>query len=158
MKTLLITIILFVASSSGVMSTETQNCLSYEPATVTLIGRVVLRDSFGPPGYGEDPDRDEKRRNIVLLLASPICVTGGYWDKEPEYDVREVQIALASTADKQYKSVREYVGTPKLFYVHGHLYHRHTGYHITEVLLFTDEIGLRESAPTTAIEGTKRKR
>ena len=155
MRTLLFIIILFVASSLGVIRAESQNCLSYEPATVTLSGRLVLRDSYGPPGYGEDPKRDEKRRSIILLLPDPICVTGGNWAGEPEHNVREVQIALSSGADKQYQNLRNYVGTTQLLSVHGHLYHSHTGYHVTKVLLFADSIGLEKG--TTDTIGSPRK-
>jgi hypothetical protein len=133
---------------------RSQDCLPYEPAKVTLVGQIILRDSYGPPGFGEDPEHDEKRRNIILILPKPICVTRGTEFDVPEYNVREIQLALNDATFEQYKKLRKYVGTKRLFSVDGHLYHSHTGYHVTNVLLFTDRISLEkaQSAPLDAAE------
>lgn len=119
-----------------------QDCLSYEPAKVTLIGHIVLRDAFGPPGYGEYPLHDEKRRNIILILEKPICVAGGVWASEPEFNVQEIQLALTRESWTQYQKLRQYVETKRRFAVRGSLYHQHTGYHVTNVLIFVDDISL----------------
>lgn len=52
-------------------------CLEYGPSVVKLIGTISLQRGFGPPGFGEDPERDMKLSYAQLTLDRSICVDGG---------------------------------------------------------------------------------
>ncbi len=44
-------------------------------APVALAGSIARRTVFGPPNYGETPERDARETVLVLRLETPICVT-----------------------------------------------------------------------------------
>ncbi|TWB29094.1 hypothetical protein FBZ88_104260 [Nitrospirillum bahiense] len=59
--------------AGGRLHAETKP-LAYEPAVVTLSGTAVMEDHYGPPNFGETPDRDAKLRVPMLMLAEPVDV------------------------------------------------------------------------------------
>ena len=50
--------------------------LHYEPAVATLRGKLTTIVKYGPPNYGEDPERDSVEHPIILILPQPIRVQG----------------------------------------------------------------------------------
>ena len=62
---------------------------------VTLRGQVRYENVFGPPGFGENPQIDQRRLIPVLALDDPIDICPGTdeeIDTAPIYDVRRVQL------------------------------------------------------------------
>ena len=105
--------------------------VDYEPAVIELSGRVVPRNYFGPPNFGESPEIDEKRTAVILVLTHPINVRGNPVDpvnQETERDVREIQLAFQRENDPRLAVGRDVV-------VRGRLSHSFSAYHVTKVLL-----------------------
>jgi hypothetical protein len=109
-------------------------CLPYEPETVVLTGTVQRALAYGPPGYGETPDRDAKEIFYSLQLATPICVLGGDdFDQPAEPSIRRLQIAFIKMPFE-----RSLPG--HRVRVNGTLFHATTGHHHTKVLISPDRI------------------
>jgi hypothetical protein len=110
----------------------------FEPSVVTLTGKLVMKEFYGPPGYGEDPKTDSKEHAAILLLTSPIKVIAEKDDQfnETRDNIKEVQlinvkrIALSKFFEKKVK-------------VTGKLSLAITGHHHTDVLIEIDDIQLQ---------------
>jgi len=109
-------------------------CLPYEPETVELTGTVQRTLGYGPPGFGETPDRDTKEIFYSLQLTAPICVSGGDDPDQPaEASIRNLQIAFTRVAfDKTLPGHRVRIT--------GTLFHSTTGHHHTNVLISPNRI------------------
>ncbi len=111
----------------------------FEPSMATLTGKLVKKEFYGPPGYGEDPKNDSKEHAAILLLTKPIKVVAGKNDQfnETRDNIREVQlinvkkIALSPFFQKNVK-------------VTGKLSSAITGHHHTDVLIEIDDIQLQK--------------
>jgi hypothetical protein len=123
--------------SSVVSSRE---CLDYEPAMVTIQGKVSLKPAYGPPGFGEDPIHDAREDYLALTLDAPVCMKAS---SEPNSDdVAETEIKamqLVFRNGEVFKQTKQWIG--KRISVTGSLYHGFTGHHHTTVLLQVKEIG-----------------
>jgi len=99
---------------------------SAESPEVTLEGKIVLYDFYGPPGYGENPDEDMKVSYYFLVLKNPIKFEG---DNETK-TIKEVQIVTAKgtkyTVNKNYK-------------IKGKLFLPSSGFHFGELLIAVTE-------------------
>ncbi len=105
MKWLISLILLFsVGFSSNAMRPHV--CLSYEPATVTLKGRITRKTFAGPPNYANVKKGDMPETYWILHLIRPICVNadkdmlGG---EKPEKTVSNLQLILSKEQYAQYK-------------------------------------------------------
>ena len=58
----------------GCVSTVDRGCLRPGPATLT--GKVFDFTGYGPPGYGETPEKDQTSLYLALALEQQICVSG----------------------------------------------------------------------------------
>lgn len=118
--------------SFGAYSSARAQCLKYEPAVVTLTGKLSSHIFPGPPNYESIKRGDEKERAIILTIAAPICVNGG-GDAvdEPENNIRDLQLVITKPPDWQI--VERRLG--KRVTVVGTLFHAHTGHHRTKVLI-----------------------
>jgi hypothetical protein len=132
---------LMLLFSSGPLSNvkPPQGCLSYDPATVTLSGKVGRKTFAGPPNYESIKRGDEPETYWILRLNSPICVNadenmpGG---ERPEKDVSDIQLVFSDGG--QYARHKGLLG--KRVIVSGKLSHAITGHHHTKVLLTVAEI------------------
>jgi hypothetical protein len=124
-------------------ATQAQRWLSYEPQTVELDGRLIIKSKFGPPNYGEQPKTDQKVKVPVLVLKNAVSVLpsqeGGY-NSQPVYRTTQIQLAFIDTAT----AYRNLIG--KNVVVKGSLFHAHTGHHYTEVVLKVQSIERRSAA------------
>ena len=132
MKWLVSLILLFgVGFSSSAM--RPQVCLSYEPATVTLKGKISRKTFAGPPNYENVKKGDTPESYWILRLSKLICVNtdekiiGG---EKRERTVSNLQLILSGEQYAQYKGA-----LGKRVEVSGKLMHAHTGHHHTNVLL-----------------------
>jgi Domain of unknown function (DUF4431) len=137
MKWLVSLILLFsVGFSSNAM--KPQVCLSYEPVTVTLKGRITRKTFAGPPNYENVKKGDTPETYWILHLSKPICLNA---DKDmPSGEKREktvsnLQLILSKEQYAQYKGA-----LGKRVKVSGKLMHAHTGHHHTNVLLTVTSI------------------
>ena len=110
------------------------SCLSYEPAVVTIKGKLTAKVFYGPPNYGEEPATDSRETAYLLKLTTSICVSGdpsSDVNSESEQGVRVVQLGPGGTVT--WKALSHLVG--RNVEVSGTLFHAVTGHHRTEVVM-----------------------
>jgi len=110
-----------------------EDWLPFEPAVVTLQGRVTYRDYFGPPHYGENPATDAVETAVILVLCQPVNV-GGTADGVVFPGIRKIQLVVPwdkfSGLEIQGKNI---VAT-------GVLFEAVTGHHRTPVLMSVQDL------------------
>ena len=108
--------------------------VGYEPSEVSLEGRLVVENKFGPPNWGENPDTDMKLHVPMLILSRPLNVR-----RDPNSDVNDEtftgvqKVQLQIRSDYQKLVGKEVVAT-------GSLYAGQTGWHFTDVLMSVKSI------------------
>jgi hypothetical protein len=114
------------------LSTEaTEQCITYEPNTINLYGRITRKVFAGPPNYENVAKGDEAEQVWVLRLNRPVCVAASaQW--EAEANVSEIQLVFGEGIS-QYNRYESLLG--KKVVAKGRLFHAHTGHHHTRVLL-----------------------
>ncbi|HEY1722536.1 MAG TPA: DUF4431 domain-containing protein [Magnetospirillaceae bacterium] len=128
-----------VLVAAALRPAKADECLTYEPAVVTLTGKITSHFAWGPPGYGEDPKHDAKEGYIALDLDRPICVTGmddGFL-QDPENDLKRLQLLYYPDS---YPFKKKWLG--KRVSVTGTLFHAISGHHRTPVLITVTETHL----------------
>jgi len=108
-------------------------CLQYEPAAVSLRGKLLRRVYAAPPNYEDLHKGDRPETYWIIQLQSPTCVNE---DKaEPDLnvfqrDIRSVQLVLTKEKYRMYKSLLS-----KRVVATGTLFGAHTAHHHTPVLM-----------------------
>jgi len=130
-------IILIWAKSATGQSTPQSQCLSYEPAVVTLSGTVVRKTFPGPPNYESVKKGDRPETSWFLDLPETVCVNES--QTEPNLNpkqngIHEIQLVL-KPEQYQHKGM---VGRKVL--ATGTLFGEHTGHHHTPVLLMVSTL------------------
>lgn len=127
LKIFLNIVFLFVITFSGFSSFAA--CLK-EGDKVSLTGIVSERLYYGPPGWGEDKEHDEKLHEWILHLKQPLtCVIDANTDSL-DWN-KDVQLIMRDNND--YKVNENFLG--KMVSVNGVIFLAETGYHMTPVLL-----------------------
>lgn len=135
-------------------STKAASCVSTWPAPVRLTGVVREEPRFGPPGYGETPDKDRKVEILVLHLAQPIDVCADSTTGDAHAAVKGVR-ALQLTGALDPDRVKRMTGSA--LRVFGTLQRRAWGSDYTDVLIRVDSIpGLQAAPQQTAFRGVAR--
>jgi hypothetical protein len=110
--------------------------LSYDAPVTDLVGRLVKRTFFGPPGYGENPKTDSRETQAVLVLDSPACASrGAELGDEPESNQREVTLVAGD-------GVVFGPSVGKRIAVSGELFHAITGHHHTKLLVRVSRVSV----------------
>jgi hypothetical protein len=123
-------------------------CLPYEPATVTLEGTMNRRVFPGPPNFESVASGDEKLMYWILRLKSPICVGSTEVTNEVDsFESRVLEVQIAPKDEQFYERNRQAVGKPVK--VTGSLFHQHTGWHVTKVVLRATD--LSHAQPPAAV-------
>ena len=131
----LLALVLLVGPLAG---EATARCLRFEPAVVTLTGRLSERTTPGPPRYQNIAKGDIPEKVLFLALDTPICVTGDPMLLRNTVDVagvEEVQIRFERTLR------RSLLG--KRVKATGSLFAAHSAAHRTRVVLTA--VGLRDA-------------
>ena len=108
------------------------DCLPYEPATVTLAGKLERKTFPGRPNYESVAKGDEAETGYYLVLRSGICTVASSYSPEAEAkkNIRLIQIVL----DKDgYTKLRPDLG--RTVRLRGQLFAEHTGHHHAPLLL-----------------------
>jgi hypothetical protein len=133
-STALIAVINLIWTNSATgQSTPQSQCLSYEPAIVTLSGTLVRKTFPGPPNYESVRKGDRPETSWFLELSQSVCVNES--TTEPDLNpkqsgIREIQLVVQPEQYQQHKGM---VGRTVL--ATGTLFGEHTGHHHTPVLL-----------------------
>lgn len=127
MRTCLLTLAITVLAGPA----WAQGCLPYEPAQVTLTGKLSTGRGYGPPGFGEDPQHDRKESFAQVTLDKAACVSGGTDTNEDVAAIRTFQLVPGDGA----RYARKLLG--RRVAVTGKLYHRVSGGHTEVMILYT---------------------
>ena len=116
-------------------------CLTYEPAPVTLRGRLETHTFAGPPNFESIRNGDKRVDLPVLVLARPVCINGdsaSELNTERESGVREIQLRIPLGSDSLATLVRHLQGLPVL--VTGTLSHAVAGGEYTKVIFTVSKL------------------
>ncbi len=123
-----------VAVAPLLRAQASSSCLAYEPAVVTLRGRLVSRVYPGPPNLESTKAGDEPEHVLILALPRSVCVHGdsaAQLNTETERGLREMQLVIDQ--DSLWAAVRR-LGRRSVL-VTGTLFHAGTAHHHTRVLI-----------------------
>lgn len=122
-----------VCSFTSASAASQRDCLSYEPVPVTLKGKVLLKVFPGRPGFESIKAGDEPEGAWILHLAKPICVKADGKDLD--------NVAIGKISDfhlvlrgKQFSELHRLRKKGAVTFT-GTLFHSHSPYHRTPVLL-----------------------
>ena len=106
-------------------------CLRYGPDPVGITGTLARHTFYGAPGFGEDPQHDEKETGFYLELSVPACTLAGQHDTDPPLTgVRRVQLVLDAAG---YARLRPFLG--RRVTLRGTLFAAINGHHHAPILL-----------------------
>ncbi|MBS1186483.1 MAG: uncharacterized protein H6R04_501 [Burkholderiaceae bacterium] len=128
---LLFAAIPFVAISTLALAAE-PSCLEYEPAEVTLTGKLKRYTFPGPPNFESVAKGDMAETGYYLQLKKAVCMNGNpdSADSYPQKNVDFIQLFLSS---QQIKKLKPRLG--KEISLKGTLFARHTGHHHAPLIL-----------------------
>lgn len=107
-------------------------CFFYEPAQIMLEGVIVKKIFPGPPEFESIEKGDRPDTHWILKLSRPVCVNGdpkSEINTEAETNIKSIQLIIMED-DGRYKQLLSHKVA-----VTGTLFHAHTGYHRTKVLM-----------------------
>lgn len=111
-------------------------CLPYEPALVTVSGKLTRETYPGPPNYEDISKGDAEETGFYLSLPKPICTAGDSSGSEesfasyPQENITTIQLVIDKSG---YEALRPYLG--KEISLQGTLFAAHTGHHHAPVLI-----------------------
>jgi hypothetical protein len=146
--TIALFVLILIAASRA--AAQDKHGLSYEPAVVSLEGKLIVESKYGPPNYGENPKTDAKVRVLMLVLSRPVSVRGNPQDAlntEQVEGIKRIQLNLFNLKTPY----EQFIG--KRIFVNGTLFRAHTGHHYTKVIM--DVQSLKPSNGSQAV--TKRR-
>lgn len=114
---------------AGVLS-QVGPCVSFEPATVELSGKLVRRVFPGPPNYEDVKKGDAAEPSFYLDLEKSICASGGKWSEHGTVTSTRIQLVLD---DAGYDRLRARLN--RRVKVKGSLFPSLTGHHHAPLLL-----------------------
>ena len=118
----------------------------YAPNKSELKGRLVEQKYFGPPSYGEHPEKDQQLSAYVLVLDVPIGVLGEA-NKEGQ-SLEQVDHTLIGVKQIQLLYMGQNLNLKDFLHkhiaVHGLLESPDSAHHITDVLLEVDKVRVLE--------------
>jgi hypothetical protein len=120
-------------------SATAAECLPYEPTQVTIEGTLTRKTFPCRPNLESISGGDEKLVYWILKLENPVCIgtTETVTDlNEPETEITEIQLA---PKDNQFYK-RNKVAIGKHVKVAGSLFHQHTAWHVTKVVVIANDI------------------
>lgn len=120
-------------------STDNQKKYPFEPSISVISGVLIIENYFGSPGYGDNPETDEREYSYILMLEKPIDVISNT-EKREEGDSDSTtsnisEIQLASTKDIKLSNYKN-----KAIRLTGTFFGANTGHHHTKVLLDVQKI------------------
>lgn len=123
------------SKKSGVNSLKVKskdNCFYFEPNEYVISGIFSSRLEYGPPGYGETPNLDQKERIFLITIDSLISIY-----PVDSLDEKIKNIKTFQLANYNYKNFDTLIG--KRISIEGCFYSAINGHHPTAALFFVNE-------------------
>lgn len=131
-----------VRTSPGSMThpdTVLRECTSLWPAKVQFSGVLRTEKEFGPPGYGETPERDQRLTIYILHLFVPETICGGFDGNVERPEMKGVrQLQLVGRVDRDF--LERNLGNR--IQVWGTLSHRTWASDFTSIILRADSVSI----------------
>jgi len=123
----------FILIGNGYLFCQVYNNQLYidDFINISINGKIILKQFYGPPGYGETPKIDSKEYFYVLILDKPIKVIGG------GEMVEEIQLSLGETVNE---NIKKNFSIDKDYNVKGEAMYWWNIHHRTPIVIFVDEI------------------
>jgi len=138
MKTKLHKFVIFILLYLSAVPVFAEECLPYEPASVTIAGKLSKKTVAGEPNYEDTAKGDRKETVWFLELPRAICVAPGRDAlQEGESGVKRIQLQLLLSSIPKPQLIN-WLG--KTIKVSGSLFHAHSGHHHAKILLSVSEI------------------
>jgi hypothetical protein len=103
---------------------EADKVFNHDKTYSTVYGKLTTETFYGPPGYGEDPENDEKVNQYILYL-----------EEDPLGKMAKMQLVYLGDEDlSKFKNNQ--------VKVKGTFFSSHTGYHNTPILIESKNIEL----------------
>jgi hypothetical protein len=116
-------------------STGGDRWLDYEPAVVHLRGTLVEEAFSGPPNFGESKATDARLCAAILNLVQPISVRGDRASATNTQSFTNIRkLMVVASEDKRTGNIGKTVE------IVGRLFQRHTGHHLTDVVIHADSV------------------
>jgi hypothetical protein len=100
-----------------------------DSAEISLIGKIELREFFGPPNYGENPDTDKVERHYFVVLDEPIYIEIENVVKK----VKELQIIFNTDGPVDISANISYL-------IYGNIFKADSGHHYSDFLIIATRI------------------
>ena len=111
---------------------QEQPWLSYFPSVVRLQGKLTKLQKYGPPSYGEVPEKDSRLEVAFLILRAPVRIKGNAQSSinhEQVTNVNFVQVVFPPELGDYSKYLEQDV------LLAGTLTRGHRGEHFTDVIM-----------------------
>jgi hypothetical protein len=100
---------------------------------IILQGKILLKEYFGPPNYGEDPFSDSIEKYFFIILDIPIIINLNGVEKS----VTEIQLL--------YDINEHHIVNESSYKIKGKLFKAYTGHHHSDILILVSEIEVSEA-------------
>ena len=125
--------IVLAISCPSVVAFPQSDCLSYEPSSVTLTGKIFRKVFPGRPNYESLKAGDEPERPWLLHLTKPICINA---EKQHDFNVAvdKVSVLHLVLRGKQFSQLTR-LRRKGAVTLTGSLFHSFSPHHHAEVLM-----------------------
>jgi hypothetical protein len=122
----------------AVSDSTSRDCYPYEPAVVSLSGKLIRETFPGPPNYHSVKEGDEAETFFLLVLSKRLCtfVDGNDFNNRAQKSVEKLELVLLGDASEKYRKYRPYLG--RNTQSKGKLFSALTGHHYTPVLMIVE--------------------
>jgi hypothetical protein len=103
---------------------------------MAFVGKIELKDNYGTPNYGENPETDAVERYYFFIPNDWIILEYNFPDNKEGGLVKEMQIVADPSI------IRDIYNSDYIYEIKGSLFMAHTGHHHSPVLIQLNEINI----------------
>jgi hypothetical protein len=101
---------------------------------ITLIGKIELKNYYGQPNYGENPETDKIERYYIFIPNDAIILEYNFPNNKDSILIREIQIVVEPSV------LRDIYKNGEIYEIKGNIFLAHAGHHYTPILIHLNEI------------------
>jgi len=103
---------------------------------MAFVGKIELKDNYGPPNYGENPETDVIERYYFFIPNDQIILEYNFPDNKESGLVKEMQIVADPSI------IRDIYNSDYVYEIKGNLFMAFTGHHHSPILIDLHEINI----------------